>query len=407
MKPTSVLWILAGGKLGSLALGPMVRYLEMARVACREGFSVRLCLDECSVPLPNGVEFVPLSAKVIPRIDPSDKIVAGIFLDPYTLKALVASQLSFDVDFYCVGAMEGMETSDDLPFWRLLQGRRRTRLRYGILLRHARHVYVSTPEQITFLGGVLFAAGDKASCELASRLPERTLILPMGVRESTFPTAPANPYPLPLQGRPLFLWGGGIWAWFDIETLLQAFVQLRSWGSPAALFFLCGSNPSGFSSQDAPVRNAVERAHKLGLTGNNVFFLEGGSSSEALPGYLAHCTAGIMSNPQRLESYGSWRTRLLDLIWANKPVVTSGYDPLSAQMVDQGLGILTPSQEPHQLAVAIRDFAPPSADSFSNLSRSLSWSRTLANWAPLLHEPAIRRRHRPGVGFWLRYLLGV
>lgn len=407
MKSAPVLWILARGKLGSLALGPMVRYLEMAKVACREGFSVRLCLDDCSVALPNGIEYVRLSNKVIAQIDPSDKIVASIYLDPYTLKALVDSDRSFDVDFYGVGAMEGMETTEDLPLWRLFQGRRRTRLRYGILLRHARHIYVSTPEQLTFLGGLLFAASDKASCELASRLPERTLMLPMGVRDTAFPTVAANPYPIPLQGRPLFLWGGGIWAWFDIETLLQAFVHLRSWGSPAVLFFLCGSNPSGLSSQDAPVRNAVDRARQLGLTGENVFFLDGGSSSEALPGYLAHCTAGIMANPSRLESYGSWRTRLLDLLWARKPVVASGFDPLSSQMAEKGLGILTPAQDPHQLALAIREFVPPSTDSFSDLADSLSWSRTLASWATLLHEPAIARSHRPGVGLWLRYALGI
>lgn len=403
-----VLWILARGSLGSLALGPMVRYLEMAKAARQAGFVVHLCLDECQVELPEGIRYLKLGPDTVSAISEHDPVVASIFLDPRTFKKLLDSNLDFDVDFYCVGVLEGIESDNRLSRWRLFQGRQRTLARYRAFLRHARRIFISTPEQAMFLGGLLFSGSDTASCRLASTLPERLLMIPMGVRESAPPMQTANPYPPELADRPIFLWGGGIWAWFDIDTLLQAFSLLKARQSNAALFFLCGSNLSGLSSQDEAVRHAVSLARELDLVGKNVFFLDGGASSNALPGYLEHCTAGIMANPARMESIGSWRTRLLDLIWARKAVVTCGYDPLSERMSRRNVGIVTPTGDVAALAQAIEQFQNPvDASGFATLQAELAWSRTFAEWSADLSMPRTPRLSRPGIGFWIRYLLGV
>jgi len=400
------LWILSGERLDKLSLGPMVRYLEMAKEAVRSGFDVNICLDGCSQALPDGIQYRKLAPSTISEIEVGDRIVARITIPPAILRRLLDSNLAFDVDFYSVAATEGLESDNAMPRRRLFQGRRRTMLRYRILVEHARKILVSIPEHEMFLGGVLFSRGNRHSCQIASRLPEKCLLAPMGVSGAPFPVDVPNPYPETLRDRPIFLWGGGIWAWFDVETLFQAFSLLKAKDSPAALFFLCGSNPSGLSSQDEPARKAYARATELGLVGRNVFFLDHGVANNVLPGYLAHCTAGIMANFEHMESLCSWRTRLLDLLWSRKPVIACGYDPLSTAMSRNGLGVVTPSGDPRALAEAISAFQPESLQG-AELAGSLAWSKVFADWIVSLQEPFPFRKERPSRFFWLRYLLGI
>jgi glycosyltransferase involved in cell wall biosynthesis len=401
-----ILWILAGDRMDAIVLGPMVRYREMAKAAVAAGYRVRLCLDSCSVELPTGVEFRKLSRRTISEIAPGDRVLARISLGPAVLHALFASGLEFDVDFYSISATEALEADDGMPRWRLFQGRRRTALRYLALVRHSRRILVSIPEHQAFLGGLFFSRGDAGSCRIASTLPEHSFLAPMGVPVDPVPSDLPNPYPESIRHRPIFLWGGGIWAWFDVESLLQSFRILQEGGRDPVLFFLCGTNPSGLTSQDAPVRNALSRAAELGLLGRNVHFLEKGASPSELPGYLAHCTAGIMANPERLESVCSWRTRLLDLLWARKPVVVSGYDPLSSAMVRNGQGVAVPSGDAEALARAIADFAPTTRPS-DTLADSLRWPRVFAPWLESVRGPFGRRSHWPGIVFWIRFVLGI
>jgi len=151
----------------------------------------------------------------------------------------------------------------------------------------------------------------------------------MGVSDEPFSTGNPWPYPGAMRNRRIFLWGGGIWNWFDVPTLLEAFALLQENGSSAALFFLGGRRLSGREEHERPIRAALEKASSLGILDRSVFFNERAAQPQELPGYLEHCVAGAMSNPASFESATSWRTRYLDLLWAGKPLVVSGSDPLA------------------------------------------------------------------------------
>ena len=131
------IWIFSRGSLGKISLGPMMRVWEMGSLALGKGHRVHLCLDGCTTDLPDGMVFHPITRDLFETIPPGDRIIASIFLKPRDLKALLDSKHPFDIDFYCIGALEGIESSDRLPFWRRYQGRRRTALRYRMLLEYA------------------------------------------------------------------------------------------------------------------------------------------------------------------------------------------------------------------------------------------------------------------------------
>lgn len=407
-------WILGRGTIGSVALGPTVRILEMAKAAHSAGIPTTISMDDCSGSLPDGLTFQKLAPEVIGLIRPGDAVIASIFLPPNVLRRLLDSGKPFDADFYCVGAFENLESGSSYSPFRLFQGRRRTSLRYRLILERAERIYLSNHEQLAFLGGLLFGTSHLTECSLASSLPQKAMILPMGSSDEPFPTGNPYPYPETFQGRPVFLWGGGIWSWFDMETLLQAFAQLRMRGSPAALYFLCGKNLSGVATQDGPVQWARQRAEELDLLGNTVCFRDGGARHEDLPGLLEHCTAGVMANPLKLESFGSWRTRLLDLLWSGKPVVTAGFDPLSDIMARNGAGILVPAADPTALAEALEQLGQDTTlqthcrDASQYLAQNYRWSAVLEPWIRRLQSPNSFRSITSSVPArtWLRYATG-
>ena len=406
MSQARKLWILNRGRIGRVVLGPSVRAIEMAKAGVAAGFEVHLCMDGCEGNLPTGIDFHVLGPELIRGIGREDRVVSTIFLDVPCLRALLRLEATLEIDFYCIGALENIATPSRLNPVRLFQGRRRTSRRYRWLLERADRILVSSHEQTAFLGGILFAQGTKRSCELASRLPEKVVRLPMGVSSAEFPSGSRNPYPVAIQGRRIFLWGGGIWEWFDMETLLQAFRILAERGSDACLFFLSGGNPSGVQSQNLSGPRAVSRASELGLLGNNVFFLDGGVSPGELPGYLEHCTAGVMSNPESMESLGSWRTRYLDLLWAGKGLVVSGSDPLAGMMARDGAARCVEAGVPEELAEALDGFQACGGTRSSTLRESLSWNALLDPW--IGSEPERSGANAPvGPWEWIRYVLGT
>lgn len=408
-------WLLASGSLGGIILGPTLRVVQMARLARQHGIEPILAFEEGEDGTWDGMQTRKLTTSTILGIPPGDAIVAIATLHPALFKSLVDSRHSFDLDLYGVAALEHIEmVHSDYSERQIFQSRRRLRRRYRILVEQASRTYLSSEQQLTFLGGVFFADGDDSSCRLASRLPERTLLLPMGA--TNHPAEPlANPYPAEFRDRPIFLWGGGIWSWFDTTTLLQAFRILKDRNSPAALYFICGSNISGVRAQDEPVRRTLQIARDLGVLGCNVAFNEHGVKGQELPSYLQHCAAGIMANPERLESYGSWRTRLLDLLSYAKPVVTSGFDPLSQKLALASAALLAPSGDPQALADQISRFCedPQLRQNLSNQVRRISgeftWEAIFQPWIDRISDPEAFQpeNRRPRLVDLARFVLGI
>jgi glycosyltransferase involved in cell wall biosynthesis len=237
----------------------------------------------------------------------------------------------------------------------------------------------------------------------------------MGVADENWTTGRKNPYPLELQDRPIFLWGGGIWSWFDIDTLLQAFRQLHERKHPACLYFLAGSNASGLMAQNTPVQKAISIAKDLGILGKNVFFHHGAVATEDVPAYLEHSMAAVLSNPASIESLGCWRTRLLQTLWAGKPLVTSGFDPLSSHMAGNGAARIVEAGDATAFAKALAEVADDGnlrasmSQASAKVGEHLRWSRLLDGLEEDISSDTSFSdpRRRPSLLDALRYLAGI
>jgi len=128
---------------------------------------------------------------------------------------------------------------------------------------------------------------------------------------------------------------------------------------------------------------------------------------------LGHCRAGIMGNMPTLESRMSWRTRYLDLLWAGKPLVVSGADPLAERMERRGAALITPASDPSRLADAIQRLVQDNrlVESMSKSSRSFgdefSNKAILAPAMEALEQASGEPPTPPGILDIGRYLLGI
>ena len=327
---------------------------------------------------------------------------------------LVASDISFHTDFYCLTAPEILRHPHTNPVREFRQRNSRI-LRYEVILHRSERVYVSNLLQTAFLGGTLFRNLSGRTNRFVDGLPGRVLEFPMGVPDAPLPADPPNPYPAELRTRPVFLWGGGIWSWFDVPTLIRAMKILSELGSDAALFFLGGRKLSGREEHERPIREAIALSEELGLLDRSVFFNERRAEPSELPGYLLHCTAGVMANPPSFESLASWRTRYLDLLWAGKPLVASGTDPLGVRMMEAGAARIAPAGNANRMAdemaslVADPVLAGTMGEASRKLGRSMCWSSVAKPFLDAVADPSAFRTipEKPSRAWMVRYRLGI
>lgn len=378
-------WIIAGRAFGKGLLGPAIRIGEMARHASMEGHEVHVVVLDPEVnPLSEGVRLHDLRTMDFSAIGKGDAVVLSPYLPAPVAWKFLRSDIPFHLDLYCVTATEQM------PLWARTPGKardvERAKLckRYMVHAMRAESIYVSCMEQWCVVAGMFLSEREWSRGGLADSLTRKVVEVPMGVRDEPFPEGSPSPYPERLRHRPILLWGGSLWNWFDLPTVIESFRILRQENSEAALFFLSEGNRTERASEDDPVRDVRERARQLGLLGVNIFFNEVAVGPSELAPWLEHCRSGILTNPNSLESLSSWRTRYLDLLWAGRPLAVSGKDPLADRMRRAGAALRVAAENPRALADAVsllasdRELARSMGAESRRLGHELSWKTNLS-----------------------------
>ena len=151
----------------------------------------------------------------------------------------------------------------------------------------------------------------------------------------------------------VLLWGGGIYDWFDTATLLRAMAKVVQTHPDARLFFLGVAHPN----PGVPVMKAqaatFELSDELGLTDRYVFFNREWVAFDDRHNYLLDADAGVSTHFEHIETAFSFRTRILDYLWARLPMVTTRGDGFADLIDNAPLGITVPERDVDALADAI------------------------------------------------------
>ena len=179
------------------------------------------------------------------------------------------------------------------------------------------------------------------------------------------------------------LWGGGIYNWFDPLTLLHAVDRLRHRLPNVRLFFMGLRHPNPDIPEMRMAVAARALSDQLGLTDTHVFFNEGWVEYEDRQNYLLEADVGVSTHIDHLETAMSFRTRILDYLWASLPVVCTAGDSLADMVEAQGLGLTVPSGDVEALEAALfrllddEGFRKGCAENVVRVVPGLLWSQGL------------------------------
>lgn len=203
------------------------------------------------------------------------------------------------------------------------------------------------------------------------------------------------------EGDKVIIWNGAVTEWFDLETLIRAVHQLSKQRDDIKLFFMGTELPNypqpptlrGIGA--VAVRETLNLCRELDLLDRTVFFNIDWVPYEETANYLLDADIGVCTYFPGLETDYSYRTRILDLFWAERPIVCTEGDVLADLIASRGLGITVPARDVAALSDAIRRLVDDEAlaqtcrENLRQIKEELRWERVL--------EPLVAYCARPGV----------
>lgn len=151
----------------------------------------------------------------------------------------------------------------------------------------------------------------------------------------------------------VLLWGGGLWDWLDPLTLIEAMAQVSRENPRVKLFFMGTAHPNPEVPVMDIVRRSIERSKELGLYKRSIFFNEKWVPYADRQNYLLESDLGMSLHHPFVETRFAFRTRLLDYLWADLPMVVTEGDALSEHVAKHDLGRVAPYHDAAAVAGAI------------------------------------------------------
>ena len=173
----------------------------------------------------------------------------------------------------------------------------------------------------------------------------------------------------------VILWGGGVYNWLDASSVVRAVDRLRHRVPDVRLVFLGMHHPN----PDIPAMRAAADlqalSQQLGLTGKHVFFNAGWVPYECRADYLLDADVAVSAHLDHLETRYSFRSRVLDYLWAARPMVLTSGDVLADEVAAAGLGITVAPGDVQGLedGLAAMLANPPPPERFGPLASRYTW----------------------------------
>lgn len=189
------------------------------------------------------------------------------------------------------------------------------------------------------------------------------------------------------------LWGGGIYNWFDPLTLIRAIHALSLRHPDLRLFFLGVKHPNPSVPEMAVSLRTRELAEELGLLDTVVFFNEGWVPYEERCNYLLDADLGVSTHFDHLETAFSFRTRILDYLWASLPIVSTDGDTFASIIREHDLGRVVPPQDVSALEAALEDVLYKDGEkariteNVKRFAETMKWSTVLAPLVAFCSNP--------------------
>lgn len=186
----------------------------------------------------------------------------------------------------------------------------------------------------------------------------------------------------------VLLWAGGLYNWFDPQTLIRAVATLSETRPEVRLFFQGTAHPHPDVPVMGIVRASRDLAAELGVLDRVVFFNDAWVEYADRANYLLEADAGVSTHHDHIETTFSFRTRILDYLWAGLPMVVTEGDHFAAVVEAERLGVVVRDGDVEGLAAALErvlfdeDFATEARANIARVREQYLW--------PVVLEPLVR-----------------
>lgn len=199
-------------------------------------------------------------------------------------------------------------------------------------------------------------------------------------------------------------WFGGLWDWLDPLSPICAIENLCKKRSDIKLVFIGIKHPDPRSKPHEIYSKVMEKAGSSGLLNKNIFFIDW-VPYETRADYLLESDIGIVTHRETLETRFSWRTRVLDYIWAGLPIVMTKGDPMSSLVEKNGLGITAGYESTADIEAAIEKILDDN-ELIKQIKANLSLIGKEYTWKNVV-KPIKRFCENPGRTGKARSFLGI
>lgn len=203
----------------------------------------------------------------------------------------------------------------------------------------------------------------------------------------------------------ILLWAGGLYNWFDPQTLIEAVGLVHEKHDDVRLFFQGTKNPNPGVPEMAIVEESRTKARDLGILDTAVFFNSSWVDFADRQNYLTEADAGVSTHHAHIETTFSFRTRILDYLWAELPMVVTEGDSFAELVKAENLGVVVPAGDAQKLANALEKVLYDEAyiakvkKNIRRVRERFYWQTTLAPLVSFIEDarPAADRLER-GLG---------
>lgn len=353
--------IITGDPIGVNLAGPAIRAWHMALALTKSGNTVRLmsftAVEKMTAPFEVILNKVGDNAGFEIQEQWADIIIfQGHAM--IVFEALRQSKKILVIDIYDPMHLEQLEQAKDLP---KKQWEERVRAETEVLndqLLRGDFFICASERQKYFWLGQLAALGrlNPSVYERDNTLNSFISVVPFGLSEEE----PVHSKDV-LQGvvpgiqkdDKVILWSGGLYDWFDPQTLIEAIALLSPKYPQIKLFFQGTKHPNPLVPEMAIVQTSRRLAENLGVLNTNVFFNESWVPFADRSNFLLEASIGVSTHHLHVETAFSFRTRILDYLWARLPMVVTRGDYFADLIESEQLGLVVEDGDIQGLADAI------------------------------------------------------
>lgn len=181
----------------------------------------------------------------------------------------------------------------------------------------------------------------------------------------------------------VMLWSGGLYNWFDPQTLIRAAAVLAQRRPNVRLFFQGTKHPHPGVPEMAIVAESRRLATELGVNGTHVFFNDSWVDFADRQNYLTEADLGVSTHHSHIETTFSFRTRILDYLWAELPMVVTEGDHFAELVEREQLGRVVAAEDVAGLADALEqvlfddEFRVAAKANIARVREGYRWDRVL------------------------------